>query len=234
MSIPLIRYLIRNYIRSHQYFLPVTVFLVWVMFLYMVGPNPVLDSFAVTAAVLFFISAWINYSFYENEETVQETITILHVKSIGTYLSHRIAASFLINLFLAGFAIFYPILFNRLVDDITIRSVLIGLLVHIEFALLGQSIAAFFNSRLTANPITAMTCIFMILAGSLGQGAIIQQLPSGWTFFQWLLPPVYPIMEWMMNPASLTVSKALFLFGYPVVYAGILMAGYIRMLKYKL
>lgn len=234
MSIPLLRYLIRNYVRSYRYFPPFAVFLVWVMFLYMVGPNPVLDSFAVTASVLFFISAWINYSFYENEDAVQEMVTILHVRHAGTYLFHRIMASFLISLTLATFAIVYPLLLNRLDGDVSLISIIIGWVVHMEFALLGLSIAALFNSKLVSKPITAITCILIILAGSLGQGTLAQHLPSGWKFIHWLLPPVYPIIEWMMNPAVLTMRKTLLVFGYPLIYAAILIAGYIRIMRYKL
>ncbi|MGZ9585657.1 hypothetical protein [Paenibacillus marinisediminis] len=226
--------MLRNYARSNRYFPPCALFLMWVMFQYSIQPNPILDSLTVTAVLLLFISAWVNYSFFETEDSVQEHITILQIGSVKKYLLCKIAASLLVSFLLSLFAVLYPLLFNKLDGEVTISNLSMGWIAHMEFALLGTAIAALFNSRLVANTGTALGCIIIILIVSLGQGAILHLLPSGWSFIQWLLPPVYPIVQYMANMETYSSLQGLFFFVYPLLYAVILIVVYARLMKNRM
>ncbi|WJH29970.1 hypothetical protein N6H13_04325 [Paenibacillus sp. CC-CFT742] len=49
----LTRYLLRQYIRSQKYFAPVVMYIIAMLLIYSYQPNPVADSYSVTAMLLF-------------------------------------------------------------------------------------------------------------------------------------------------------------------------------------
>nr|WP_144921905.1 hypothetical protein [Paenibacillus bovis] len=55
----LIKYSLHDYVRSHKYFAPISTYIILIIVFYTYKPNPVLDSYAVTASMLYVVSAWL-------------------------------------------------------------------------------------------------------------------------------------------------------------------------------
>lgn len=106
-----IKYSLHDYIRSHKYFPPVSTFIVLIAVFYTYKPNPIVDSYAITALFLFVISAWLCMSVLSLDSPVQRQLLILNLRSGYRYYLAKLAAVGLITLLLAVFAFFIRLYF---------------------------------------------------------------------------------------------------------------------------
>ena len=74
----LIHYMLASYTRSYRYFAPMAFMLISVVFIYSYRPNPIMDSYAVTAAFLFVGSAWLGLNFLNHDQGRQTMLLIVH------------------------------------------------------------------------------------------------------------------------------------------------------------
>ncbi|MCG7407260.1 hypothetical protein MH117_07500 [Paenibacillus sp. ACRRX] len=195
----MITYLLRQYVRSNRYFPPLAVLGLCLMMLYSMQPNPVLDSYAASAVMLFFISAWFCYGFGHTEHPYQEMISIVHIKNPNLYfLSKLIAASVLIGISCL-FVVLLPVLMQVFDRPVTWKDMLLGLIGHLELAILAACITACFQSKGVGKRSVVLGGLVLTLILSLCQGAFLHNFPDWLLPLSWFIPPAYHVMDVLMN-----------------------------------
>ncbi|WP_151735320.1 hypothetical protein [Paenibacillus tengchongensis] len=185
----------RYYLRSYRYTAPLTVFLIAMFFLYGVVPNPVMDSYAASATLLFLIAAWLCYGFVDLEDDTQQVITFLHSGKLALLYTAKLIYVWLFTVPLSVFAIVYPIIFDKFAYTPSLRQALTALGCHQLAALLGITLAAWFNAKLFRTGLISFLSLCTVLAVALGgQGIINRTFPA----MSWVIPP-YPAIMYVLN-----------------------------------
>lgn len=196
----LIKYTLHDYLRSQKYFPPVSTFFVLILVFYTYTPNPIIDSYAVTALMLFAVSAWLCRSVLALDVPVQRQIMILHIQSSHRYYISKVIAVWLISMILAVFAFVYPIVFHLFAEPVSLKIGLVSAANHILLATLGISIAAFFSKSIMESTVNAYGGLTLTIILSIAALGIYEALPSFLKYVVWLLPPAVstqkPLIQW--------------------------------------
>ncbi|GAA0350131.1 hypothetical protein [Oceanobacillus sp. FSL W7-1293] len=219
-----IKYSLHDYIRSHKYFPPVSTFIVLIAVFYTYKPNPIVDSYAITALFLFVISAWLCMSVLSLDSPVQRQLLILNLRSGYRYYLAKLAAVGLITLLLAVFAFFYPIIFHLFSDSVSMTVGFVSIVNHILLAALGICIAAFFSSVMMESAINAYGGLALTVILSIAALGIENALPASLKYMTWIIPPAtitqQPLFQWEEeNLAHLSGFPFLWI----LIYTGIMM-----------
>ncbi|KJB88975.1 hypothetical protein AZ66_04365 [Paenibacillus sp. E194] len=225
-----IRYLLRNYSRSYRYIPPLFTFLISLGLFYTYTPNPIMGSFSFTTMLIYVFAAWFSYSFLKTEHSVQEELTILHVKSRALYLIGLICSVALLMCFIVVVAIAYPIVFDKFDEPIRFEHLIVGLFTHLSSALLGIAISLYFAKRVERASY-AIGGILLILALSFCQGALIAKAGIAGALLSWVFPPAYHTMNMLLNYSSYTMASTVGTIGLSIGYAVLLMILLIQVLK---
>lgn len=185
-----IKYILHDYSRSYHYLAPLTLFLIVVLVSYSSKPNFIMDSYAFTALLMYFVSAWLCISLFAAEPEIQKQLTILHMGNVKTYYVTKVLSTGVISLALACFAVIFPLVSGMFHEPVTWKIVLFVLLNHLLFGLLGISLAAFFTKEFIKSPINGFGGLLLILIASVPFESLYTLLPSPVNQLLWVLPPV--------------------------------------------
>ncbi len=215
----LLHYQFINYARSFRYIPPLSIFIIYLIVNYTYTPNPILDSYAVTSLVLFFMMGWFTVTVFHAEDNGQKRITLLHAKnSKDSYLSLYLLCA-LIGLCLSLVAVAYPVVFNLFGVKVHSLHIVMGLLSHTSLASLAIALSAIFTRDIVKNMRNTWWGVMSILIISLAvvtlKNTIIQL--NG---LIWLLPPVHLSLEMMSLEDSIEAMPRLFYwqFGWIFIY----------------
>ncbi|RLL48261.1 hypothetical protein D8M04_03020 [Oceanobacillus piezotolerans] len=198
--IELAKYSLRDYIRSHKYFLPIAMYIILIVLFYTYTPNPIIDSYAVTALFLYIISSWLAISVLALDDPVQTQIIILHMQSRTRYYLSKLLTTFMIGLGLSLFAFVYPIVFQMFSESVSIQIGFISFINHLLLSLLGLSVGSLFSRNLMSSPINSYGGLALTLTISISAIGIYSILPHTIRNIVWIIPPSVitqlPLMNW--------------------------------------
>lgn len=187
----LIKYYLQGYLRSFNYLPPLTLALTMIGINYTVKPNPVVESYAVTATMLYFIAGWITFSVLNGEDEMQRDITLVHSRNASKVYLSQIAVAMLIMVAMVIVALFYPIAAKVFGDAVTPVKLGIGLWGHITMISIGVAVAAILSQQITRNPSLSWGSLaFFLILGLLGK-------PE--QAYTWLFPPVSLVIRTMLG-----------------------------------
>ncbi|RUS44258.1 hypothetical protein [Cohnella sp. AR92] len=232
--IALIRYFSAYYLRSYRHLLPVCAYVGIIVWVYSVVPNPVMDSYAFTSLLLFFVSAWIGYGFVDLEHEAQRLVTYSRAGSMARYCGAQYLFMMMIAAAFSLLATVYPILFDKFDRTPTLEEALVAAGAHLVLASLGIACAMWFSEKMVASRMTAILGLLLTLAISAGAMGIAEQLPSGAKGILWLLPPVSRVTDVFINYEDSSSIWIVFVLLLPALYSGVLLWGYIRVAKAKM
>ncbi|WP_404458942.1 hypothetical protein [Oceanobacillus kapialis] len=216
--IALASYLFKDYLRSFLYVPPVTIFFLWTFVAYTYVPNPVFSSYAVSCAVLYFITAWITVTLINKEDTTQLHITTVHARSIIAVLIGKLLVVLFVVSCLTVLAVFYPILIGAFNRSVTIWDVMVAILVHVLISLLSIAVSLYFTKIWNKRTLSTWLLLVLILVISLAKGRIVNGLPDSLSFISWIIPPSFTIMEMLSEDTVLLNASLLFNTLYIVSY----------------
>ncbi|ULO09954.1 hypothetical protein H1230_14990 [Paenibacillus sp. 19GGS1-52] len=223
----LIAYLLRSYTRSQRYFAPFAGLVIAVLVLYSYKPNPVMNSYAATAVLLFIGCAWMGLSFLNHEHSVQAQITIVHLRSARKYTAGRLITLALLTLLLDLLIVIYPLVSDRFDEPAGGYRILVALVGHGLLGMLGIAIALYLQASWVKKSSHALGILLAIIAISIGATKISSLLPAQWQLLTLLLPPVSPMMDTLMNADTLPISDVLLSFVHVFLYTAVLVALYL-------
>ncbi|MCM3782868.1 hypothetical protein M3231_07765 [Neobacillus mesonae] len=198
----LLVYFLRTFIRSPYYFAPIAFYLFVMAIQYSYRPNPIADSYTVTAALLYLSSAWIGRAFYHAEHPDQRAITIIHSRNKWSYFLGLWTACSLVIAFMTLLAILYPIaavMFERTPNLSEWMTAISG---HFLLGLLGITLSLFTQRSWIKSQSTALTILFIWLMLGMMHTELIKLLPEPLHFLTVLLPPALPLIKAMLDPSA--------------------------------
>lgn len=230
----IMKYTLRDYIRSYLIVPPFAIFIIWTMVSYTYVPNPVFSSYAISCATLYFITAWLSINIMNTEESVQQQITIIHAKSFNKVFISKILSILFLTTILSIFAIMYPILIGGFNRSVTVADCLIVFVSLMLISLLSISVTIYFNGILKEQrTLSSWLMLVFLLFVSIVKVGIGNVLPNSITFLLWLLPPSFTILNILAEETILINGALLLKWVYVIFYTLILFFIFLRLKKSK-
>jgi len=233
MNRHLILLLMKNYVRSHRHFPPLVFFLFGLAMLYSYRPNPVTDSYAMSAILVYVVCAWIGYGIISSTEETHGHIIAIHSGNVRTYLLGKTLMIFLCGFSVALFALLFPVATNMFDERLSVHQWLLAFIVHMELSLLGMLIPLYFHRPFFHNGSFSVASVMAILIVSLVKDGIAGKFGGGLELLWWLLPPVSQPVNLLAKPNSLSAAHSLVALIYPLVYFFALYFAYFWLWKRK-
>ncbi|ASA22132.1 hypothetical protein [Paenibacillus donghaensis] len=218
-------YLLRSYTVSQRYFGPFAGLVIAVMILYSYKPNPVMNSYAATAVILFIASAWMGLSFLNHEHPVHKQITAVHAGGAFRYTIAGMAALIFLTGIMSVLTVIYPLLAGRFAEAPGVYRLLSALAGHFLLGMLGISISLYLQASWVRKTSHASGLLLIILILAVAGTQISKLLEGPFQALSLLLPPAAPVMDAMMNTDTLPLSRLLLSYGHVLFYS-LLLAGF--------
>lgn len=232
--IDLIKYTLQDFFRSQKYFPPISTFIIVIFVFYTYTPNPVVDSYAVTALVVYVISAWISVSMLALDPPIQRQLMILHIGSSYRYYLAKIISIWLISILLAIYAFVYPIIFNMFNESVTFTVGFMSILNHILLATLGIMLASLFSKGVMESTVNSYGGLALALILSIAAIGIQKLLPAPLENMVWLLPPALMTHVSLLDWTGESISQLeLIPFLWIFLYSLILLVTFLSLSKQK-
>ncbi|MTW86899.1 hypothetical protein F3157_14700 [Virgibacillus dakarensis] len=212
----------QDYIRSYQFVPPVCLFLLWTIVSYTYTPNPVLSSYGVSCAVLYFISAWMSVTIMQTTDSVQLQITIVNAKSVIKIFSSMILSVLVIISMLSAFAIFYPIMIGAFDRPVTLQDIFIAACSHLLISMLSISITIYLSWMTRVKTVSSWLLLVLVLLISLVKGGLVGVLPQFMSYITWVIPPAFSIVDLLGDDSLLINARLLLEWMYVLIYSGVL------------
>ncbi len=218
-----IRYQMDAYKRTSKPAMPGFALVVLVALLYAVIPVYAADSYAVSATILCFISAWAALTYADVEDPVSQQILTLKLGGIARYQMACTLFLWLLGLIGALYATLLPLLVNalngfRMYKEAPAASAIpMALLLHACAALAGTQTGALLHPRLIQDRRLAMFLLVAIMMiGFLKLG--IHQVHGAFRAVTWLFPPVSEISEVLSGEANFPLGQSFAMMGKLFAY----------------
>lgn len=228
----LITYSLHDYLRSHKYFPPTCMFIVLIFVFYTYKPNPVIDSYAVTALMVYVISAWLCISVLSLDPPRQAEIFVLQLGSWNRYYLGKLLTVFILSVVLTTYVILYPILFNMFEEPVTATTGLVAFMNHLFSGILGISVASLFSKVITKSAVNSFGGLSLVIVVSLAALGISGMLPSSLNQLVWIIPPATatqgPLYNW--NGEDLQ-GLPMFPFIWIIIYSFLLVILFLQLAK---
>lgn len=231
--ISLIAYMLRSYTRSQRYFAPFAGLLIAVLMLYSYKPNPVMNSYAATAVILFIGCAWMGLSFLNHDHPVHRQVTVVHLRSALKYNVGVILTLSFLTLLLDLVIVIYPWITGHFEESPGLLRLILALVGHGLLGLLGVAISLFLQSSWVRKSSHAIGLMLVIIILSMGGTKISDLVPESLHALIWLLPPVAPVMDAMLNADHLQVSNLLITYVHVLLYIVLLIGFYLYKSRQK-
>jgi len=232
----LLVYHFKTHLKSYKLLLPFLIYLIYLFAAYGIMPFSIVSSFSESAGVLFFIMAYVGFSYAELENPVTEQLVLLRVNNDTLYYLSRLTVLLIIGVVMSLLGLLYPLILNSVNNDhlftrsLQFDDVAIGFFLHYLMAFLGAMTGSFFHPRIIKNRKMAVLLLFFVAVMGISKGALADYFPPT-GFVAWVFPPIFDILasftgqEFFVIPAmALPVTLA-------IVYGLVLMIGQIKLLK---
>ena len=229
-----VRLLLLFYMRSYRYFPPLLVFLLGLMLLYVYPAKQAIPTYAASAVLVYFISAWIAAGFMGAIHEAQEHIAAVHAGHVRRYLIGKTMAVFTCILLVCLAAMIYPVAADRFTNGISAGEWLTALLAHLELALLGGTAALVLNRTVIRNGSMAIFCLLLVLIVSIVRNGVLQANGSGLAPLFMLLPPAAPVIDWLMNADAPAGGGSVMVWIGPLVYGAVLYVIHLRIAERRM
>lgn len=218
--------------RSHKYFPPVSTFFILIFVHYTYTPNPIIDSYAVTALILYVISSWLCINVLSLDPPVQRQIMLLHVKGATRYYISKLLSVWLIAVILTLYAFVYPIIFGMFTEPVTFTIGFVSFVNHVLLATLGIMVASLFSKALMESPVNSYGGLALTIVLSIAALGIYEALPAGFKHITWIIPPAVSTQQSLMNWSGEGLSSlTMFPFMWTIIYAIILLFLFLKLAR---
>jgi hypothetical protein len=164
------------------------------------------------------------------EDETQQIITFLHSRKLTLLYTLKLLYMWLFTLPISTFSIIYPIIFHKFDYTPSFQQALIAFSCHQLSALLGISIAAWFNQKLIRTTLLSFFGLCTILSISLGgQGIIDQTTP----IISWIIPPYRIILFILSDDHNANSVLKPIEIAYPVIYITVLILSFLLVMEYR-
>ncbi|MER7130945.1 hypothetical protein [Streptosporangium saharense] len=193
--IPLVRFKLAAYTRSHRLLQPVIALCAMLAIFYS-SPGPALESYSDSAALLIIVFAWAAKSLLDTEPPTQRLISMTAAGNPRREVVSGLAAAFTVNLGLATVAVVAPLLirFGSLPPPGDLAR---GVGLHLLGVCVGTALGALASAPILTSPATSLVVLF----GGYVAMLLLSLTPIGGF--------LVPIMPWMRATNSGRLDEVL-------------------------
>ncbi|MBC3901154.1 hypothetical protein [Acetobacterium malicum] len=232
----LLVYHFKSYLKSYKLLLPFLIYLIYLFAAYGIMPFSIVSSFSESAGVLFFIMAYVGFSYAELENPVTEQLILLRVNNDTLYYLSRLTVLLIIGFVMSLLALLYPLVLNSVNNDhlftrnLQFEDVTIGFFLHCLMAFLGAMTGSFFHPRLIKNRKIAVLLLFFVTVMGISKGALADYFPQT-RLIAWVFPPVFDLLASFTKLEFFTIPAMALPVTLTIAYGLFLMIGQIQLLK---
>ncbi|MFB8373629.1 hypothetical protein [Paenibacillus taichungensis] len=215
----LTRYLLKHYIRSQKYVAPVIFYIITMLLIYSYKPNPVADSYSVTAMLLFFGAAWLGLTVMNTEPAGQYQLLVLHAGSKRKVVFAQLICALIMQFGLTAITVLYPVvtgMFGRLPSAGEWIMAWAG---HLALSLLGLGLSVFFQKSYIPMLSRSMPPFIVVILLSFVQGSLSGRLPESIQWVVKILPPAFYLVREMMLFEDLKLGAVVLTTVWAILYA---------------
>ncbi|PKM59547.1 MAG: hypothetical protein CVU99_12810 [Firmicutes bacterium HGW-Firmicutes-4] len=234
----LLVYHFKTYLKSYKLLLPFLIYLIYLFAAYGIMPFSVVSSFSESAGVLFFIMAYVGFSYAELENPVTEQLILLRIKNDNLYYLSRLTLLLIIGFAMSLLGLLYPLILNVVNNDhlftrsLQLADVAIGFFLHSLMAFLGAMTGSFFHPRIIKNRKIAVLLLFFVTVMGISKGALADYFPQT-RLIAWVFPPVFDILASFTSQEFFAVPAMALPVTLTIAYGLVLMTGQIQLLKHS-
>lgn len=232
----LLIYHFKIYIKSYKLLLPFLIYLIYLFAAYGIMPFSIVSSFSESAGVLFFIMAYVGFSYAELENPVTEQLVLLKVNNDTLYYLSRLTVLLIIGFVMSILGILYPQISNVVNNyhlftrSLQCEDVIIGFALHCLMAFLGALTGSFFHPRIIKNRKMAVLLLFFVAVMGISKGALAASFPQI-HFISWVFPPVFDILATCTSTDFFSIPAMALPVSFGLVYGFVLTISQIQLLK---
>lgn len=232
----LLIYHFKTYLKSYKLLLPFLIYLIYLFAAYGIMPFAVVSSFSESAGVLFFVMAYVGFSYAELENPVTEQLILLRISNDTLYYLSRLTLLLIIGFLMSILGILYPVILNSINNNhlftrsLQLEDVAIGFFLHCLMAFLGAMTGSFFHPRLIKNRKMAVLLLFFVAVMSISKGALAGYFPQS-HLIAWIFPPVFEILAAFTGLDFFSIPAMLLPVVFGIAYGLVVMIGQIQLLK---
>jgi len=232
----LLIYHFKTYLKSYKLLLPFLIYLIYLFAAYGIMPFSIVSSFSESAGVLFFIMAYVGFSYAELENPITEQLVLLRVNNDTLYYLSRLTVLLIIGFVMSILGLLYPLVLNTVNNNhlftrsLQFDDVVIGFTLHALMAFLGAMTGSFFHPRIIRNRKMAVLLLFFTSVMGISKGALIDYFPQT-RFIAWVFPPVFDILASFTGLQFFVIATMLLPVAFGIAYGLALMIAQIEFLK---
>lgn len=232
----LLTYHFKTYLKSYKLLLPFLIYLIYLFAAYGIMPFSIVSSFSESAGVLFFIMAFVGFSYAELENPVTEQLVLLRVNNDTLYYLSRLTVLLIIGIVMSILGILYPLIDNVVNNGhlftrtLQFEDVVIGFALHCLMAFLGAMTGSFFHPRIIKNRKMAVLLLFFFAVMGISKGALAEYFPPT-RLIAWVFPPVFDILASFTKLEFFAIPAMALPVTLTIAYGLVLMIGQIQLLK---
>lgn len=219
--IALIRYNLDYYEKSFKYIVPLVVYVLFLAINYQIT-SPVWSTYFIAAIGTFVLAAFIGSGLTTCENITQQGITRLHLRNDVKFHLAKIISSLLIMIVICVLAVLFPVVTDFFTRSLTFYEILIALVTHLLFAIMGTAIGIFFIAD--SFHAYALVLLFSLMP-------LTEMFDGVWVVaVSFLLPPVYFLaekMHYLGDDKFYPSYDLLFFFFYALAYSTVLIIIYL-------
>ncbi|WP_340390138.1 hypothetical protein [Paenibacillus sp. FSL E2-0151] len=219
----LTRYLLRHHIRSQKYFAPVIFYIIAMLLIYSYKPNPIADSYSVTAMLLFVAAAWLGVMVMNTEPAKQYQLLVLHTGSRRKVVTSQLICAWIMQFMLTVITVLYPVFAGMFEKQPTGEEWMMTWLGHLGLSLLGLGISVFFQKSYIPLLSRSMPALIIVLLLSFIQGSLSERLPESLEWLGRILPPAFYLVREMMLFDESKMDSFVSVMLWTVLYASVLL-----------
>ncbi|MBU5316230.1 hypothetical protein KQI30_08085 [Clostridium bornimense] len=175
---------------------------------YTLRPIDITGTFIFSSCLLFFVMAWMGYTYFDAEQNTSEEILILKSKSYTQYLLSKIFMLQFFGVLLSLFSTIIGVTCGGFLYPLTIVDIVSILIIHIVFSNIGVVFGMFFQPRIISNTKTSRLLIFLLVIISIFKEQIIKEV-AFLKFVIWILPPINMFTEIFLHLHHFSLIKLL-------------------------
>ncbi|MEW8956021.1 hypothetical protein [Clostridium sp.] len=234
--IALLKYNCKTYIKSNKFIIPFLILCIFQLLSYNITPVNFTYNMITFANLIFFIMAYMGFSYCEMQDSVTEQIVFLKVRNNNLYWISKILFIWVLGIIISLIEVILPVVINILSggtffqSEVTLSEVILAIVINILVALMGILLGMIFQTKIIGDKNSAVMGITFIALISVIKGPLVKEFPIA-KVITWILPPVYDIASLCASLGRFSLSVLSIPIIYGVIYILIVIFIYIKLMK---
>ena len=232
----LLKYNYKIYRKCNKFIVPLLVFFIFEKIYYSGGTTDFISSMIICSNIVFFIMAWMGFSYCESQDWLTEQIIFLKVRNNNLYWISKVLFMWIIGIVLSLSGILLPLIANLLSDGflfgnkVTFIDVLLAFFIHALATLMGLLLGMIFQTKVIGSRNISVIIIILSALLSIIKGPLIIEFPIS-KVVTWILPPIYNVTSPCIENGRFSLNLFIIAVIYSVVYILIQIFTYIKLMK---